>query len=312
MDEPLDEFAFTGHEEWPVTNEEYHASPALSGTRLKRYLGISAPADDSALREGIAIHTWSLQPELEDTIVRRPPVDMTGPRAPRKRGCVEARERWAKEWEEVHAEPGVTVLSPEQYDRARKRADAVSRFEISAGLPMSRAILRRDAMVERSHRFMCYGLEGKRRTDFEIPEYLLSDVKSTAAPSIALFAKDAAKFAYDLSIAWNADSGVGVYGRPKNVGFIAVNLDAEVAWVGVPDSVLAIGAMRYRTALRLARVSMESSDTPPSHWAFAAHMLPDPAPWERSQAQDLASYSEDLERWHRHKMSRDETMEAAQ
>ena len=311
--EAVDEFAFTGHEEWQCASEEYHESPALSSTRLKAYLGLDSPGDTDATREGTAIHTFALEPEREDTVVRRPPTPTDGDCAPRKKGCVEARERWVARWEAENVHPGVTVLSPFSYERARRRAGALSRFEISKGLPLSKVILRRDALVERSHRFVVYGLEGKRRIDLEIPRHVCIDVKSTCAPSVDEFRRDVFKRAYDMQAAWNVDSGEPIHGRPRTFAFLAVNEDAEVAWIAMPESQLAMGTERYRSALRLARVHREMQQMPPSHWSFAGHTLPDPAPWDRAQVAEMAQYAKEIERWHRRRQQlQRETAEAAQ
>lgn len=306
-----DEFAFTDHREWSCSAEEYHADEALSSTRLKVYLGIDGGGDSDAAREGTAIHTFALEPEREGSVVRRPNepqwlVEMRG-----KKGVVEARERWVAEWEAEHSSPGITVLSPASYERARRRASALSRFELAKGLPLSKVILRRDALVERSARFMVYGLAGKRRIDLEIPQYVTLDLKSTCAPSVDEFRRDVFRRAYDMQAAWNVDSGEPLHGRPKTFGFLAVNEAAEVAWIVLPESQIAMGAERYRSALRLARVHREMQQMPPSHWSFAGHTLPDPAPWERAQVEDVAQYARGVELWHRRRQQSQRETEAA-
>lgn len=299
-DEELEfEFDFSEHRPWDCSIEEYHSSTALSSTSLKRHLGISGGGDCDAAREGTAIHTFALEPEHEDTVISRPPTPTDGACAPRKKGCVEARAQWAAEWEAANAKPGTTVISRDSYDRARRRAAALSRFEIAAGVPLSRMIRRRDALVERSFLFSIYGMEGKRRIDLEVPGVVTIDVKSTFATKIEDFRRDVIDRAYDLQGAWNVDSGEPIHGRSKRFAFLAVNEDAEVAWIELSDASLSVGAERYRAALRLAKVARELQHAPPSHWSFGPHVLPDPAPWERSRIEEMAQYSKEIERWHK-------------
>lgn len=172
-----------------MTNEDYHAHPAISSSDVKMVASkslfhwrnnvrVAKPAFDL----GTAVHAMLLEPEA-DLVIRGP------------------ETRRGNEWKEkVAAHPGKTVLPSGEYDEARRMAEAVI-MTPHAG----RMLQAPDLLCEAS--FIAVepdiGLMVKCRPDGLLRgSGVIIDVKTCQDASPRGFEKDVRNFRYDLQAAF--------------------------------------------------------------------------------------------------------------
>ena len=231
-----------------LTNEAYHALPALSPSQIK-VLGRSPlhyfdqfraedrerPEPTAAMQLGTALHTAVLEPELWDATVAVPP---------------HAFDRRTKAGKELAAEferaaEGKIVLSPDDADRVRRMADAVHKH------PAAKFLLDLPGRREASYTWKdpATGLECKTRPDWHSEDRrLVVDVKTTKDASREEFAKSIANFDYHVQAAWNQ-------GALEAEQFLSLCIESErpyaVAVYPASGALIAAGQRRIEAAMTL-------------------------------------------------------------
>lgn len=231
-----------------LTNEAYHALPAVSPSRLKvlarsplhYYDQWVAPDREvrqptAAMQLGTALHTAVLEPELWDATVA------VLPQAFDRRTKV-GRELAAAF--EAEAE-GRIVLTPEDAAQVRAMADAVRSH------PASRFLLDLAGRREASYTWTDQGtgIACKCRPDWHsMDRRIVVDVKTTRDASRAEFSRSIAGFDYHLQAAWNLRAL-----EAETFLTIAVESARPFAVAVYPASgaMIAAGERRIRAALEL-------------------------------------------------------------
>jgi hypothetical protein len=200
--------------------------------------------DTDTLRTGRAGHTAILEPDrfmLEYALW------------PEDNGA-----RRGKKWDafkEMHQ--GQTILVEKQYRTALKMRDAARRH------PVARKYLEERGQAEVSIKWTHprTGIKCKSRLDWLCST--LTDLKSTRNPSPGKFATDAAKFGYDLQLAFYSDA-LATVGVVLPVKIIAVqNVEPfDVVVFNVPEEVLTTGRFKYEEALDKVIACRKSGEWP--------------------------------------------------
>lgn len=169
-----------------MPEEQYHASPGVSVSRLKRFAQAAAKAhaprtETPALRFGTLIHAALLEPHAVEA----------------RYFVTDVERRGTKAWEAAEAEAaeaGLTLVKRPEFEEALRIRDAV------LAQPIARDILAPGALVEQSFYWRDdeTGLLCRGRTDLVRPEWrALVDLKSTADASPRAFARTVAEYRYD-------------------------------------------------------------------------------------------------------------------
>ena len=251
-----------------LSNEAYHAMPAVSPSRLKVlarsplhfYDAWLAPDREvkpptPAMQLGTALHTAVLEPELWDATVAVPP---------------QAFDRRTKAGKELAAAfeaeaAGRIVLSPDDADQVRRMAEAVRSH------PAARFLLELPGRREASYSWTDggTGIACKCRPDWHSEDRrIVVDVKTTRDASRTEFARSIAGFDYHLQAAWNLRA-------LEAETFLAIAVENvrpfAVAVYPASGAMIAAGDRRIRAALDLLGECERSGQ-----WPGYGDLVPEP------------------------------------
>lgn len=243
------------------TNEEYHASEAVSRSKLFRmikngqvcpqnyhYLEENPPEQTGALLFGRAFHKAVLEPEtFADEFVVAPICD---------RRTKEGKTTWERFVSEAENKD---VLTAEEYEHILGMVESINRH------PIARKLLRGE--IETSYYWMdeltgiqCRCRPDARRTIGGVPHII--DLKSTQDASTEHFSKDAIKFGYDLQTAMYKKGVDAFYGAEHRFIFIPVEKTPPytVNVMLVDDLFIKKGNALFRELLGELKYCMETGD----------------------------------------------------
>ena len=186
-----------------LSNEAYHALPAVSPSQLKvlarsplhffdqyRAEDRERPEPTPAMLLGTALHTAVLEPELWDSTIAVPPHTFDRRTKVGKELAVEFERQSA----------GKIVLSPDDAAQVKRMANAVRTH------PAAKFLLDLPGRREASYTWTdaATGLACKTRPDWHSDDRrIVVDVKTTIDASRVEFAKSMANFDYHVQAAWN-------------------------------------------------------------------------------------------------------------
>lgn len=231
-----------------VSNDAYHAMPAVSPSRLKvlarsplhffdQFLAEDReqPEPSPQMQIGTALHTAVLEPDLWDATVAVPR---------------QAFDRRTKAGKELAAEferesAGKLVLSPDDAALVQRMAAAVRSH------PAARFLLDLPGRREATYTWTdpATGIECKTRPDWHSDDRrIVVDVKTTRDASRAEFARSTASFAYHVQAAWNQDA----LGAEQFITIAVENVRPfAVAVYPASGSLIAAGQRRIEAAMTL-------------------------------------------------------------
>lgn len=254
-----------------LSNSEYHGSQGVSSSQLKTLLkrtpahllhGLTEEHESSAaMNLGTAVHTLTLEPEKFDTeIAVAPKVD--------KRTAV-GKSEWAA-FEELNQ--GKTIITADQYEKARAMADSVRSNSIAR-------ILIDDAIIESSIFWWYKSSDADDDTWFKElakvrPDGLckshpvIFDVKTTTDASYTEFARTIEKYGYDTSAAFYKE-GVNqcaelldLTGRIAYTKFVFIVVESEAPFLcalyEMSEEWMDIGRAKFRRAMHALKRAKES------------------------------------------------------
>lgn len=169
-----------------MTNEEYHAHPALSASGIKALAKSPAHYQASliyreetpAMRLGTAFHTAVLEPDRWMADYYRLDFD---------RRTKEGKQRAA----ELESN-GIITLSPDDYETVQRMRDAVMAHRTASEL------LRMPGKAESSHFENLDGIACKCRPDWLTDDGIIIDIKSTVNAHPSEFGRSVINFGYHL------------------------------------------------------------------------------------------------------------------
>jgi len=233
---------------------EYHQSQALSNSGIGRLLrspahykvGFGDPTPAMAL--GSAVHALVLEPHLD--LVPLPPV-------------VNKRTKQGKaDWAEFEAtlKPGSILLSPNDYEKARRMAEAVT----------TNPFVQRSGLLQGAKEVSFFGTDEhgcyrRARSDIYAPEFgLVPDLKTTRDASEREFRRSVGAFGYHRQAAWYTDT-MDLCGIPTcDMVFLCVeNVEPyAVAVYGLDEATIDQGRRETTTAAKLWAKCHESGEWP--------------------------------------------------
>lgn len=202
-----------------LSNEEYHAHPAIGSTSLKRILRSPAhyryemenPSEPTpAMQFGTKCHQALLEPALFEKAVDMPLFEGKGSRA--------AKEEWLLE------NHGKMILKPGEGDQIRGMLKAVSKHKTARAL-LSGGM----SEVSLFWKDPGTGIDCKCRPDFIHGGNIVVDVKTTTDASLDAFQRTIARLKYHLSGAHYL-TGASTYFGTKFETFINIAIEDEAPW----------------------------------------------------------------------------------
>lgn len=262
-----------------LSNAEYHAHPAMSNSRLKRFIDCPRTMDEpyeetDAMAWGTMVHTLLLEPDQLPARYAIKPAD-----APKK---PDARQRNAKKpsqdtldaiawWDNFNASVG---------DRRVITADDMANLqaleERIAADPIAQPLLAELGMVEAS--FFWHDAETdipmRCRPDAWRQDNIMMDVKTCANCDSHKFGTAALELGYDRQAAMYCDGVERTTGkRPDAFIFIAIEGKERgkfyVQCHSVEADVLEAGRKRYREALQAYKAMVAERGAEPSAYPYA-------------------------------------------
>jgi exodeoxyribonuclease VIII len=263
-----------------LSNEDYHALPHVSPSRLKllarsplhyfdTYLAVDRekPEPTAAMKLGTATHTAILEPELFEATVKELPAD--APRRPTQlqleepaktgtakyRDYLDALER-KQYWDEFDKKnAGKIILPPTDFDNVQSMADAVRKH------PAAKFLLDLPGRREASYTWTGqHGIQCKTRPDWHslCHEYVI-DLKSTRDASRDEFARSLAGYDYHLQAAWNLSA---LSARKFLIIAVESTRPFAVAVYPVSDATIAAGNRRVNSAMALLANCLATNNWP--------------------------------------------------
>lgn len=244
-----------------MNNTEYHASPAVSNSKLSRFIEsprlMNTPRKKTpALRWGTLVHTIILEPDL---------VGSDWAIMPEGLDCGKGAK--AREEEFLLANEGKEVVSHSEYLQLSGIAKAVQEDATAASL------LAGEGVNESSYFWndAITGIPMRCRPDRFRDDGLLVDVKTTASVEHYAFRRSVWDYGYDRQSAIYTDGIEAMISRkPKGFAFIAIEgKDAPEIFVQVfvlTEADIEIGRKRYRKALGLMRNYIDTHGPEPLAW----------------------------------------------
>lgn len=224
---------------------DYHSRRAASSTRIKEMLRSPAHLkfmDENgktadALTVGEAFHSLVLEPtEFKEQFAVAPKVD---------RRTKDGREAWQMF---MDANPGVTILTEDQYLSVTGMAKAVMNHPMANELIMSRT------ETEVSLFWHQLGMPCKARIDaYSLDQRCIIDLKSTDDASIDGFSRSVAKFKYHVQAAWYIDAARAAGFDVETIVFVAAEKTGPygVACYRLDDQAIEEGRIQIAKALPL-------------------------------------------------------------
>lgn len=255
-----------------LTSDEYHASSAVGSSSLKNILRSPAhylyelnnKSEPTPAQElGTAIHEALLEPNLfEANSIVMPKFEGTG--------SVAKRENWKLE------NHGKRILKSEDFERIQGILSAVKANKTASKLLTAGA-------AEESYFTTCPDtrIVIKARPDYLREGHIIVDVKSTVDASPEAFARQIAKYHYDLSAAHYLNVVSSVLGQTYDT-FIIVAVEKEPPYaIGVyllDAGTIDAGKFKCQRALRALKQCRDTGAYPAypdaiqtiglPHWAF--------------------------------------------
>lgn len=224
-----------------LTNEQYHAHPAISSSDVKAVYKTSlahwkgkARKPSSAFAMGSAVHALVLEPEKK--LVRRGPEDRRG-------------DKWKKAQLEADLD-GVILLPEGDFDIAARIADSAKDHPVLA------QYLADPTFVSEASFFGIdpeTGVEIKCRPDGYLPEAgLVFDLKTTTDASPDGFPRELRKYAYDVQAAFYLRALRAAGYKADTFMFIAVEKEAPygVACYELDEQAISLGHIIIEEQLR--------------------------------------------------------------
>lgn len=244
-----------------MNNAEYHASPAVSNSKLSRFLEsprlMNTPRKKTpSLRWGSLVHTIILEPQL-----------INGEWAVMPEGLDKGKGAKAREEEFLLANEGKEIVSHDEYVQLCNIAKAVQEDDEAA------ALLSGEGINEGSYFWKdpITGIEMRCRPDRLRADGLLVDVKTTPSVEHYAFRRSVWDFGYDRQSGIYIDGIDIVTGhRPTGFAFIAIEgKDAPEIFVQVfvmTAADIEVGIRRYRKALDLLKQYRDQFGDDPQAW----------------------------------------------
>lgn len=262
-----------------LSNAEYHAHPAMSNSRLKRFIDCPRTMDDpfeptEAMEWGTLVHTILLEPDQFTSRVIVKPSD-----APKK---PDARQRNAKKpspetleaiawWDKFAADSaGLTVIDVEDM---RNIEALVERVDAD---PIAGQLLKDLGRVEQSFFWddAETGIPMRCRPDAWRTDGLMLDVKTCANCAPYEFGRAALELGYDRQAAIYTDGVEAVTGtRPDGFVFIAIEGKERgkfyIQCHSVEADVMEQGRRRYRKGLQDYKAMVSERGTSAAAYPYA-------------------------------------------
>ena len=244
-----------------MNNAEYHASPAVSNSKLSRFIEsprlMNTPRKKTpSLRWGSLVHTIILEPQLVD-----------GEWAVMPEGLDKGKGAKAREEEFLLANEGKEIVSHDEYASLTAIAKAVQED------PEAASLLGGEGVNESSYFWTdeATGIPMRCRPDRYRDDGLLVDVKTTSSIEHYAFRRSCWDFGYDRQSAIYIDGIEAVTKRkPRGFAFIAVEgkewPEVFVQVFVMTDADIETGRRRYRKALDLMSAYQTTLGMDPQAW----------------------------------------------
>lgn len=244
-----------------MNNAEYHASPAVSNSKLSRFLEsprlMNTPRKKTpSLRWGSLVHTIILEPQL-----------IGDEWAVMPEGLDKGKGAKAREEEFLLANEGKEIVSHDEFTQLSAIAEAVQQDDEAA------ALLAGEGVNESSYfwKDSVTGIDMRCRPDRYRDDGLLVDVKTTPSVEHYAFRRSVWDFGYDRQSALYIDGIEAVTKRrPRGFAFIAIEgKDAPEIFVQVfvmTEADIEIGRKRYRAGLDLMDCYIKTHGADPIAW----------------------------------------------
>ena len=244
-----------------MNNKEYHASPAVSNSKLSRFLEsprlMNTPRKKTpSLRWGSLVHTIILEPQLVGSEWAVMP-----------EGLDKGKGAKAREEEFELASIGKEIVSHDEYVQLCNIAKAVQEDTEAASLLAG-------AGVNESSYFWtdeATGIPMRCRPDRYREDGLLVDVKTTVSIEHYAFRRSVWDYGYDRQAALYQDGIEAMTGR-KPIGFAFIAIEGKEApeiFVQVfvmTEADIEVGRRRYRKGLDLMAAYQTTLGTDPAAW----------------------------------------------
>lgn len=244
-----------------MNNAEYHASPAVSNSKLSRFLEsprlMNTPRKKTpSLRWGSLVHTIILEPQL-----------IGDEWAVMPEGLDKGKGAKAREEEFLLANEGKEIVSHDEYVQLSNIAKAVQEDEDAA------ALLAGEGVNESSYFWTdpITGIEMRCRPDRYREDGLMVDVKTTPSVEHYAFRRSVWDFGYDRQSGIYTDGVEIVTGRrPTGFAFIGIEgKEAPEIFVQVfvmTEADIETGRRRYRKGLDLLKQYRDQFGLDPQAW----------------------------------------------
>jgi exodeoxyribonuclease VIII len=244
-----------------MNNAEYHASPAVSNSKLSRFLEsprlMNTPRKKTpSLRWGSLVHTIILEPQL-----------IGDEWAVMPEGLDKGKGAKAREEEFLLANEGKEIVSHDEFTQLSAIAEAVQQDDEAA------ALLSGEGVNESSYfwKDSVTGIDMRCRPDRYRDDGLLVDVKTTPSVEHYAFRRSVWDYGYDRQSALYQDGIEAVTKRrPRGFAFIAIEgKDAPEIFVQVfvmTEADIEIGRKRYRAGLDLMDRYIKTHGADPIAW----------------------------------------------
>jgi len=244
-----------------MNNKEYHASPAVSNSKLSRFLEsprlMNTPRKKTpSLRWGSLVHTIILEPQLID-----------GEWAVMPEGLDKGKGAKAREEEFLLANDGKEIVSHDEYLQLTAIRSAVHEDDEAA------ALLSGDGVNESSYFWEdpITGIPMRCRPDRYREDGLLVDVKTTPSIEHYAFRRSVWDYGYDRQSALYTD-GIEVMTQRKPTGFAFIAIEGkEAPEIFVQVFVMSAadietGRTRYRKGLAQMKAYQIEHGNEPANW----------------------------------------------
>ena len=244
-----------------MNNKEYHASPAVSNSKLSRFLEsprlMNTPRKKTpSLRWGSLVHTIILEPQL-----------IGDEWAVMPEGLDKGKGAKAREEEFLIANEGKEIVSHDEFVQLSNIVAAVKQDNEAASL------LAGVGVNESSYFWTdeATGIPMRCRPDRYREDGLLVDIKTTASVEHYAFRRSVWDFGYDRQSALYID-GIEAVTKRKPIGFAFIAIEGKEApeiFVQVfvmTEADIETGRRRYRKALDLMKQYQSEHGLDPAAW----------------------------------------------
>ena len=220
-----------------LTNAEYHAHPAMSNSRLSRFIEsprlIDVPMEETdAMRFGTLIHTALLEPDTLEARTIVAPAD--APKRPdsRQLNAKKPSDETLKAiafWEEFNANAiGREVITAKELQYLRNVQERIARDPIAGPLLAAKGNTESSLFWDDP----ITGVQMRCRPDFWREDGIIVDVKKTADCSSYGFGRSCLEFGYDRQAAIYTD-GITAVTRTAPKGFVFLAIEGNKDWTNI-------------------------------------------------------------------------------